>query len=226
MAMIPAPIDWMTSLSPIFSSLVGALVGGTLTAVTGLIAMWILSKRLHRMRVLDHARRELRAPMVDYVDWLHALSGEFPLWRRELIPLYRPHLARDQHELNRLRRLFVDPRSSTWFARLDEYSILLDKFDTVVRTMWRQQADIGERFHRVLASIEEDPNAALKAAEELEEIAFEQAQLASEFMDHLQYECLKSVVGRKPRQADGKRKLRIERTSMGGIRLVQPVMKL
>lgn len=219
--MIPIP-----SRELIWAALVSGLVSSVLTSLLALAAVWFMSKRLHRMRVLDHARRELRPPMVDYVDWLHALNGEFPLWRRELIPLYRPHLARDQNELNRLRRLFVDPRSSTWFARLNEYGPMLEKFDAVIATMWRQQADIGERFHRVLTGIEADPEASLRAAEELEVIAFEQAQLVAEFMEHLQYECLKSVIGRKPLRTDAQRKLRIERTSLGGIRMAQPMLKL
>jgi hypothetical protein len=199
----------------------GLALGGMVTGLLSLLAFWLLAKRLQRLRILDHTRLELKGPVIDYIDWLHAISGEFPQWRRDLIPGFQMQSGRDQFELNRMRKLFVDPRSSTWFARLEEYELLLAKFGEVIQKMWRHQAEIGERFHRVLSQVESHSAAASKAAEELEELAFEQSQLAHEFMDHLQYECLKPFAPRKLNSRQSRHN-RIRRTAMGNIKIVEP----
>lgn len=222
--LLPASIWVPTSQS--LAGFIGAAIGSAFTGILGLSGVWIMSKRLHRMRVLDHARRDLKGPVAEYIDWLHALGGEFPLWRQDLLPVFRADSPRDQFELNRMRKLFVDPRSSTWFARLEEYEGLLGKFSQVIQAIWHRQAEIGERFHRVLSRIGDQPAMALNAAEQIEALAFEQAQLASDFMDHLQYECLKSVIGRGPRSGIGPRKVKIVRTALGNIRLEEPALHL
>ncbi len=216
---------WMPSSHPM-AGFIGAVLGSALTGAIGLTGVWIMSKRLHRMRVLEYARRDLKGPVAEYIDWLHTLGGEFPLWRQDLLPVYRSDSARDQFELNRMRKLFVDPRSSTWFARLEEYEGLFGKFSRVIQAIWHRQAEIGERFHRVLSRISDQPALALNAAEQIEVLAFEQAQLVSDFMEHLQFECLKSVVGQRPGRSIGPRKVKIVRTVLGNIRLEEPALRL
>jgi|GEM_PF-5290416 len=194
----PGPEFFASSAWPYFA---GAVSGGLLSGALSLLGVWWMSKRLHRMRVLDHARRELKGPVGDYIEWLHALGAEFPAWRKGLIPSFQPGNNRDEYEINRMRKLFVDARSSAWFGKLEEYDFLLGKFSPVINAMWARQAEIGERFHRVLSRIGQWPQLSIEAAEQLEGFAFEQAQLASVFIGQVQSECLKSVVGGKRRRS-------------------------
>jgi hypothetical protein len=203
-----------------------AILGGFVTGCICLIGVWLMSKKLHRMRVLDHVRRELKGPVIEYIDWLHTIAGEFPNWRRDLISGFRPQSAQDQFELNRMRKLFVDPRSTLWFARLEEYESLLGKFSRVIQGIWLRQAEIGECFHRILSGIESNTALANQAANKIEKLAFEQAQLASDFIDHLQYECLKSVMGRPPKRTATAPTAKIVRTLLGSLRIDEPILKI
>ena len=55
-----------------------------------------------------------------------------------------------------------------------------------------------------------------------EGLAFEQGQLVSDFLYHLQYECLRSVATARPRTPKDIIKPRIVRTVLGRIRVVTP----
>lgn len=206
----------------LLGSLSGAMVGGVIAGIMTLAVSWRLAKRLHKMRVLDHARRELKAPLTAYIEWLHAVSSEFSQWRVDLIPHYRANHAKDQEQLNRMRALFVDVRNVSWFERLEEYDTLLGLFQKAIKAMWFRQTEIGMTFASVLENIESNPEETLLKAEKLETIAFEQSQLVSDFIYHLQYECLKSIATQKPRRPRDIRKPRIIRTAFGGIKVVQP----
>ena len=65
------------------------------------------------------------------------------------------------------------------------------------------------------------PRVQLKA-ERIAELAFEQCQLVSDFLYHLQYECLRAVATARPRAPKEIVKPRIVRTALGGIRVVSP----
>jgi hypothetical protein len=208
-------------VSAVLGSLVGCLAGGLFSAW----AAYAFGRRLFRHRVLDHARRDIRNPMNDYMQWLTAVAGEFSLWRTSLLPSYIPDSPEDEFELNRMRKLFVDQRNSRWLSKLEEYGSLLTKFKPAIKVMWIRQTELNEGFNKVFRLIESDPPEAVNMGESLGELAFEQSQLVSDFLYQLQYECLRSVAARKPRPARDLIKPRIIRTSFGRIRVVSPKAK-
>jgi hypothetical protein len=205
-------------VSGLLGSLLGSLVGGLFSAW----AAYVFGRRLFRHRILDHAREDIRRPMDGYMQWLTAVSGEFSLWRTSLLPSYIPDSPEDEFQLNRMRKLFVDQRNSLWFSKLEEYDTLLAKFQPAVKAMWDRQADLNAGFDRVFGLIESDPPEAVRMGESLGELAFEQSQLASDFLYQLQYECMRSVASRKPRPPKDLLKPRIIRTAFGRIRVAVP----
>lgn len=204
--------------SAVLGGLVGSLAGGMASAWFA----YAFARRLFRNQVLDHARKELKAPLGAYMEWLATVSGEFAVWKSELLPSFLPDSGQDQFELNRMRKLFVDQRNSLWMARLEEYDAILPSFASVSKAMWIRQTEIAGNFDRVFLNLETDPPEAAKAGERLETLAFEQGQLVSDFLYQLQYECLRSVARRKPRSPRDQVKPRIVRTSLGRVRLVSP----
>lgn len=205
-------------LSALAGALTGVIVGGTVTAW----ASYVLARRMFRNQVLDHARKELKAPLGAYMDWLTTVSGEFAIWKTDLLPSYIADSNQDTFQLNRMRKLFVDPRNSQWLARLEEYDAILPKFTGAIKAMWMRQSEISEHFNRVFASLESDPPDAVNAGERIESLAFEQGQLVSDFLYQLQYECLRSVASRKPKSPRDLVKPRIVRTSWGNVKMVSP----
>jgi hypothetical protein len=205
--------------------LIGVFCGILSAGIFMAAAVHLYSRRLFRWRVLDEVRRELRDPLMDYVDWLHEVSAQSSAWKGSLMQSFAALGARDPHEVNRLRRLFIDPRSQAWFDRLEEYETVLGRFRNAVKELWIRQVQIQEHFNSVLRLLESSPTEAAEFGRILEHLAFEQSQLVSDFLYHLQYECLKSVADAAPKsvkKARGK-KTRLERTSMGRIRPVSPV---
>jgi hypothetical protein len=202
----------------LFGGLVGSLIGGLAAAVT----TYLFSRKLFKSKVLDNARKDIKIPLSAYMEWLTSVSGEFALWKTDLIPAFIPDSAQDQFELNRMRKLFVDQRNQVWLAKLEEYDTLLEKFNPAIKAMWFRQMELHEGFSRVFKSLESDPPEAVKAGERIETLAFEQGQLASDFLYHLQYECLRSVATARPRTPKNIIKPRIVRTAMGRIRVVTP----
>lgn len=206
--------------------LTSAVLGGLLGSLAGGIASgwaaFAFARRMFRNKVLDHARKEIKAPLCAYMEWLATVSGEFALWKTGLLPSYLQDSRQDQFELNRMRKLFVDQRNSLWMARLEEYDAILPSFASVSKAMWIRQTEIAGNFDRVFLNLETDPPEAAKAGERLETLAFEQGQLVSDFLYQLQYECLRSVARRKPRSPRDQVKPRIVRTSLGRVRLVSP----
>jgi hypothetical protein len=208
-------VFWIAALA---GGLIGSLIGGLAAA----IASYVFSQRLFKSKVLDNARKDIKGPLSAYMEWLTTVSGEFALWKTDLIPAYVPDSSQDQFELNRMRKLFVDQRNQLWLSKLEEYDTLLEKFNPAIKEMWFRQMELHEAFSRVFKSMESDPPEALAAGERIETLAFEQGQLVSDFLYHLQYECLRSVATSRPRAPKQVVKPRIVRTLMGRIRVVKP----
>ena len=202
----------------LFGGLVGSLIGGLAAAIT----TYLFSRKLFKSKVLDNARKDIKVPLSAYMEWLTTVSGEFALWKTDLIPAYIPDSAQDQFELNRMRKLFVDQRNQLWLTKLEEYDTLLEKFNPAIKAMWFRQMELHEGFSRVFKTLETDPPEAVKSGERIESLAFEQGQLVSDFLYHLQYECLRSIATTRPRSPKNIIKPRIVRTALGRIRVITP----
>ncbi|MEO7957121.1 MAG: hypothetical protein ABIW76_10580 [Fibrobacteria bacterium] len=204
------------------AAMVGGVVGGLLGGLAVAITAHLFSQRLFKSKVLDNARKDINGPLSAYMEWLTTVSGEFALWKTDLIPAYIPDSTKDQFELNRMRKLFVDQRNQLWFSKLEEYDTLLEKFNPAIKAMWFRQTELHEGFSMVFKSLESDPPEAAKAGERIEGLAFEQGQLVSDFLYHLQFECLRAVASARPRTPKNIVKPRIVRTALGRIRVVTP----
>jgi hypothetical protein len=202
----------------ILGGLIGSLIGGLAAVITA----YLFSQSLFKSKVLDNARKDIKVQLSAYMEWLTTVSGEFALWKTDLLPAYLPDSAQDQFELNRMRKLFVDQRNQLWLSKLEEYDTLLEKFNPAIKAMWFRQMELHEGFSRVFKALESDPPEAVKAGEKIEGLAFEQGQLVSDFLYHLQYECMRSVATARPRAPKEIVKPRIIRTAMGRIRVVTP----
>ncbi len=205
-------------LSAAVGALFGCLVGGMAT----LFVTYFFARRLFKSKILDQARQEISIPLSAYREWLTMVAGEFALWNTELLPAYLSESAQDQFELNRMRKLYVDPRNTLWLAKLEEYDTMLAKFNPSIKSMWTQQQEINDRFSHVFINLEKNPPEAVKAGKRLETLAFEQGQLVSDFLYHLQYECLRSVATSRPSMPNVLIKPRIIRTGIGKIRIISP----
>lgn len=204
------------------SAVMGGLLGSLIGGIASGWAAYAFARRMFRNRVLDHARKEIKAPVGAYMEWLTLVSGEFALWKSELLPSFLADSSQDQFQLNRMRKLFVDQRNSLWITRIEEYDAILPKFSQAVKAMWIRQTEINETFDRVFRNLETDPPEAVKAGERIETLAFEQGQLVSDFLYQLQYECLRDVATRRPKALRDPVKPRIVRTSFGKVRMVTP----
>ena len=143
----------------LFGGLVGSLIGGLAAALT----TYLFSRKLFKSKVLDNARKDIKVSLSSYMEWLTTVSGEFALWKTDLIPAYIPDSDQDQFELNRMRRLFVDQRNQLWLAKLEEYDTLLEKFNPAIKAMWFRQMELHEGFSRVFKALESDPPEAVKS---------------------------------------------------------------
>jgi hypothetical protein len=204
------------------SAVAGGLLGSLIGGIASGWAAYAFARRMFRNRVLDHARKEIKAPMGAYMEWLTQVSGEFAVWKTELLPSFLADSSQDQFQLNRMRKLFVDQRNSLWLARVEEYDAILPDFAPAIKAMWIRQTEIGETFDRVFRNLEADPPEAVQAGERIETLSFEQGQLVSDFLYQLQYECLRDVARRKPKVPRDVVKPRIVRTSFGRVRMVTP----
>lgn len=205
-------------VAALLGALFGALVGGIATAWTA----HAFARRMFRNQVLDHARKEIKGPLGAYAEWLTAVSGEFALWKSDLLPSYLPGSGQDQVELNRMRKLFVDQRNVQWINRLEEYDAILPAFAPAIRELWVRQTGIAQDFDAVFRNLEANPPQAVKAGERIETLAFEQSQLVSDLLHQIQYECLRAVAKRKPKAPRDLVKPRIVRTGLGQVRVVAP----
>ncbi|MDB5102691.1 MAG: hypothetical protein JWP91_380 [Fibrobacteres bacterium] len=215
---LAGPGEGVFMTAALMGGLIGSLIGGLAAAITS----YIFSQRLFKSKVLDNARKDIKGPLSAYMEWLTTVSGEFALWKTDLIPAYIQDSAQDQFELNRMRKLFVDQRNQLWLSKLEEYDTLLEKFNPAIKAMWFRQMELHEGFSKVFKTLESDPPEAVKAGERIEGLAFEQGQLVSDFLYHLQYECLRSVATAKPRTPKNILKPRIVRTALGRIKVVSP----
>jgi hypothetical protein len=202
--------------------LAAALVGGLLGGCAAAVIYYAFSRRLFKAGVMDEARKDIKGPLTGYMEWLTTVSGEFALWKTDLLPAFIPDSDQDQFELNRMRKLFVDQRNQLWLNKLEEYDTLLGKFNPAIKAMWMRQMELHEAFSRVFKHLETDPPEAVRTGERIAELAFEQCQLVSDFLYHLQYECLRAVATARPRIPKEIVKPRIVRTALGGIRVVSP----
>lgn len=206
---------WATAfVGGVFGSLIGGLAAAALA--------YFFSRRLFKARVLDEARKDIKGPLSAYNEWLTTVAGEFALWKTDLLPAYIPDSSQDQFELNRMRKLFVDQRNQLWLSKLEEYDTLLEKFNPAIKAMWFRQMELHEAFSKVFRSLESDPPEAVRTGERIETLAFEQCQLVSDFLYHLQYEALRSVATARPRAPKEIVKPRIVRTGFGRIKVVSP----
>lgn len=196
----------------------GSLIGG----LAAVLFAYLFSRSLFKSKVLDNARKDIKGPMSGYIEWLNTVAGEFSLWKTDLLPAYIPDSSQDQFELNRMRKLFVDQRNQLWLSRLEEYDTLLEKFNPAIKVMWFRQMELHEAFTTVFKALESDPPEAVRTGERIEGLAFEQCQLVSDFLYHLQYECLRSVATARPRTPKEIVKPRIVRTGLGQIKVVLP----
>lgn len=202
-----------------------ALMGGMSGGLGGAALAYFFSRRLFRSQVMREALQEIRGPMSSYMDWLETVSGEFSLWKADLLPAFVPDSPQDQFELNRMRKLFVDRRSQRWLDVLEAYDTLLARFTPAVNAIWSRQAELHEAFSRIFKNLESDPPEAARGGQLIENLAFEQNQLVSDFLYHLQYECLKPVASARPRKPKAPIKARIVRTAWGRIKVVGPKAK-
>ncbi len=204
------------------SGLIGGLVGCLIGGLSSTLLAYIFGRRLFTSGVMDQARKDVTVPLSAYVDWLTTVAGEISLWKIELLPSYLAESSKHQFELNRMRKLFVDQRSTIWLSKLEEYDTLLSKFNPALKAMWIRQMEVHDAFTRVFTNLEFDSQEALSAGKRIETLVFEQSQLVSDLLYHLQYECLKSIATAKPRSPKILMKPRIIRTAFGRIRLVTP----
>lgn len=202
-----------------------ALMGGMSGGLGGAALAYFFSRRLFRSQVMREALQEIREPMSSYMDWLETVSGEFSLWKADLLPAFVPDSPQDQFELNRMRKLFVDRRSQRWLDVLEAYDTLLARFTPAVNAIWSRQAELHEAFSRIFKNLESDPPEAARGGQLIENLAFEQNQLVSDFLYHLQYECLKPAASARPRKPKAPIKARIVRTAWGRIKVVGPKAK-
>jgi hypothetical protein len=216
--MFPDSAQNVFLLAALFGGVIGSLIGGLAAALT---AYWF-SRRLFKSKVLDNARKDIKAPLSAYTEWLTTVSGEFAQWKTDLLGAFLPDSSQDQFELNRMRKLFVDQRNQLWITKLEEYDTLLEKFNPAIKVLWFRQMELQESFSLVFNCMESDPPAAIAAGEKIEELAFEQCQLVSDFLYHLQYECLRSVASARPRAPRDIIKPRIVRTVTGRIKVALP----
>jgi hypothetical protein len=200
------------------SALLGGLFGGTL----GALLAYLFSRRLFKSEVMRDALRDIRAPLAAYGEWLTTVSGEFSLWKADLLPAFLPDSERDQFELNRMRKLFVDQRSQRWLDKWEEYDSLLAKFGRAAQAIRLRQAGLHQAFAEVFRNLESDPPEAARAGGRIENLAFEQIQLVSDFLYHLQYECLRPIATARPRAPNSIAKPRIVRTAFGKIKVIAP----
>ena len=114
------------------AALMGGLIGSLIGGLAAVITSYIFSQRLFKSKVLDNARKDIKVPLSAYMEWLTTVSGEFALWKTDLLPAYLPESAQDQIELNRMRKLFVDQRNQLWLSKLEEYDTLLEKFNPAI----------------------------------------------------------------------------------------------
>jgi hypothetical protein len=203
-----------------------ALMGGMSGGLGGAALAYFFSRRLFRSQVMREALQEIREPLAAYMDWLATVSGEFSLWKSDLLPAFVPDSPQDQFELNRMRKLFVDQRNQRWMDVLEAYDTLLARFTPAIKSMWLRQAELHEAFSRIFRNLESDPPEAARGGERLANLAFEQNQLVSDFLYHLQYECLKPVASARPRKPKALLKPRIVRTAWGRIKVVGPKAKM
>lgn len=204
------------------SAIVGGIFGSLIGGMAAAVFAYVFSRRLFKSKVLDNARKDIKVPMSGYIEWLTTVAGEFALWKTDLLPAYIPDSSQDQFELNRMRKLFVDQRNQLWLSKLEEYDTLLEKFNPAIKAMWFRQMELHEAFSKVFKCLESDPPEAVKTGERIESLAFEQCQLVSDFLYHLQYECLRSVATARPRAPKDIVKPRIVRTGFGRIKVVSP----
>jgi hypothetical protein len=204
------------------SAVLGALLGSLFGGVASAWAAYAFARRMFRDQVLDHARREIKGPLGAYVEWLTTVSGEFALWKADLLSSYLPDSGQDQFELNRMRKLFVDQRNVLWIDRLEEYEAILPAFAPAVTALWVRQTEIAQAFDTVFRNLEADPPLAAEAGNRIEALAFEQSRLVSDLLHQLQYECLRAVAKRKPKARRGLVKPRIVRGSFGRVQVVTP----
>lgn len=221
---IPHPFAFLPGGESLFwnAAVVGGLLGSLFGGLAAVITAHAFSRKLFKSKVLDNARKDIKAPLSSYMEWLTTVAGEFALWKTDLLPAYLPDSAQDQFELNRMRKLFVDQRNQLWLSKLEEYDTLLEKFNPAIKAMWFRQMEIHESFTRVFKAMETDPPEAVASGERIENLAFEQGQLVSDFLYHLQYECLRSVATARPRMPKNVVKPRIVRTVLGRIKVVLP----
>ncbi len=172
----------------------GVLLAGAVFAATS----HFYSLRIFRWQILDEIRRELRNPMAAYVEWLHAVSAEFSVWKNDFLPHFMPENARDRYELNRLRSLYVDPRGQLWSHRLEEYAPVLQKFQRELAKLKIRQTQIHGDFYAVFQFLDQHPPMAVEPAQRLENLAFEQSQLVGEFMHRLQHDFLTAISAPHP----------------------------
>lgn len=207
---------------PFLSAVLGALAGTLIGGLASAWAAYAFARRMFRNKVLDHARKEIKGPLGAYVEWLTTVSGEFALWKADLLPSYLADSGQDQFELNRMRKLFVDQRNALWITRLEEYDAILPAFAPAITALWIRQTEIAQTFDAVFRNLESDPPEAVRAGERIETLAFEQSQLVSDLLHQLQYECLKAVAKRKPKAPRDLVKPRIVRTGFGRVQVVSP----
>lgn len=199
-----------------------ALLGGLCGGIGGALLAYAFSRRLFKSGILRDALRDIRGPVAAYQEWLKAVAGEFSIWKTDLLPAFLPDSPRDQFEVNRMRRLFVDLRGQGWLDKLEEYDTVLAKFQPAVRAIGMRQAALQDAFAEAFKNLETDPPEAARAGERIEILAFEQMQLVSDLLYHLQYECLRPVATARPRAPASFAKPRIVRTVWGKIRVVGP----
>jgi hypothetical protein len=200
------------------SALMGGLFGGTF----GALLAYHFSRRLFRSQVMRAALEDIRGPLSAYAEWLATVSGEFSLWKGDLLPAFLPDSERDQFELNRMRKLFVDQRSQRWSDKLEEYDTLLARFGAAAGALRVRQAGLHQAFADAFKNLEADPPEAARIGGRIESLAFEQMQLVSDFLYHLQYECLRPIADARPRAPRHVSKPRIVRTAFGKIKVVAP----
>lgn len=201
--------------------LAAALIGGLSGGLAASLASHALARRLFKFKVLHNARKEINGAVSAYLEWLSSVSGAFAFWKTDLLPAYVPDSPQDEFELNRMRVLFVDQRGQFWLSKLEEYDAILGKFSQAIKALWTRQMEIQHGFADVFKCMESDPPMAVKAGERIENLAFEQIQLLTDFMYHLQFECLRSVAGGRPRAPVDITRPRIVRTALGRIRVIQ-----
>ena len=199
-----------------------ALAGGLAGGVAAALCAYGFSRRLFKSGVMREILGDVKPALSDYMEWLATVSGEFSLWKADLLPAFVPDSPRDQFELNRMRQLFVDQRHQRWLDQLEAYDTVLAKFTPAIKAIWLRQAGLMETFARVFRDLEADPPEAAQAGGLIENLAFEQNLLVSDLLYHWQYECLRPVASARPRSPKAVLKPRIMRTAWGRIKVILP----